>query len=116
MIAGIFAIIVGFTLLTTFLVFLELIPMSGDNLEEEAERLGIFQGAIGIIAIGIGIWSIGNWIWIFLIVAGVTGALGLLVWIPEMKKYLDKVIKGVGSAQTIIGVLSINAGILALLG
>ncbi len=118
MITGIFAIIVGFALLTAFLVLYELIPIGGQSLDEEVERIGIFQGAIGIIGVGIGVWGLGIWISIILIIAGVTAALGLLMWapMPKIKQNLDKLIKGLVPVQMIIGVLSINAGILALLG
>jgi sulfite exporter TauE/SafE len=89
------------------------IPAVGKSLEKVAKWLGGFQTVIGIIAIVVGILYFGLQ-GIVAIVAGLILAMGLLPSIPAIGKDLAKVVKVLGSFQTIIGIIAIVIGIWGL--
>jgi len=89
------------------------IPAVGKSLEKVAKWLGGFQTIIGIIAIVVGILYFGLQ-GIVAIVAGLILAMGLLPSIPAIGKDLAKVVKVLGSFQTIIGIIAIIIGIWGL--
>ena len=89
------------------------IPAVGKSLEKVAKWLGGFQTII-VIAIVIGVLFFGLQ-GIVAIVAGLILALGLLPSIPAIGKDLARVVKWLGSFQTIIGVIAILIGIWGLL-
>lgn len=91
------------------------IPAFGKSLEKIAKWLGRFQTIIGIIAIFLGVWFFGLQ-GIVAIIAGLILILGLLPNIPAIGKDLAKVVKWLGSFQTIIGIIAIILGILGILG
>lgn len=90
------------------------IPAVGKSLEKIAKWLGGFQTIIGVIAIIVGILYFGLQ-GIVAIVAGLILAMGLLPSIPAVGKDLAKVVKWLGSFQTIIGIIAIVIGIWGLL-
>ena len=90
------------------------IPAVGKSLEKVAKWLGGFQTIIGVIAIVIGILYFGLQ-GIVAIIAGLILAMGLLPNIPAIGKDLAKVVKWLGSFQTIIGIIAIVIGIWGLL-
>jgi hypothetical protein len=89
------------------------IPAVGKSLEKVAKWLGGFQTIIGIIAIVVGILYFGLQ-GIVAIVAGLILVMGLLPSIPAIGKDLTKVVKVLGSFQTIIGIIAIIIGIWGL--
>ncbi|MBN1245246.1 hypothetical protein JXA31_06600 [Candidatus Bathyarchaeota archaeon] len=89
------------------------IPAVGKSLEKVAKWLGGFQTIIGIVAIIVGILYFGLQ-GIVAIVAGLILAMGLLPSIPAIGKDLAKVVKVLGSFQTIIGMVAIVIGIWGL--
>jgi hypothetical protein len=90
------------------------IPAVGKSLEKVAKWLGGFQTIIGVIAIIVGILYFGLQ-GIVAIVAGLILAMGLLPNIPAIGKNLAKVVKWLGSFQTVIGIIAIVLGIWGLL-
>lgn len=90
------------------------IPAVGKSLEKVAKWLGGFQTVIGVIAIVVGILYFGLQ-GIVAIVAGLILAMGLLPSIPAIGKDLAKVVKWLGSFQTLIGIIAIVLGIWGLL-
>ena len=90
------------------------IPAVGKDLAKVAKWLGGFQTTIGVVAIVVGILYFGLQ-GIVAIVAGLILAMGLLPNIPAIGKDLAKVVKWLGSFQTIIGVIAIVIGIWGLL-
>jgi len=108
MLAEIFAIITGLILLTGLL---GVIPALGKHLEKLAKWLGGFQGIIGIIAIIVGIIDFSWILGLFLIFGGIILAVGILMAIPAMGKYLEKLAKFLGGFQTIIGIILLIVGI-----
>ena len=86
----------------------------GKRLEKVAKWLGRFQTVIGVIAIVVGILYFGLQ-GIVAIVAGFFLAMGLLTSMPAVGKDLAKVVKWLGSFQTIIGIIAMVVGIWGLL-
>jgi hypothetical protein len=109
MIAEIFAILTGLILLTGLL---GVIPALGKHLEKFAKWLGSFQGIIGILALIVAIvWWPGLILGIFMIFGGIMLAIGILMAIPALGKYLEKLAKFLGGFQTIIGIVLLIVGI-----
>jgi len=108
---GIVAIIAGLILAIGILTS---IPAIGKDLEKVAKWLGGFQTTIGVVAIVVGVLYFGLQ-GITAIVSGLILALGLLPSIPAIGKDLARVVKWLGSFQTIIGVIAIVLGIWGLL-
>jgi len=94
---------------------LEAIPAMGKYLVKLAKWLGGFQAIIGIIAIILAIFYWSPIQSIVAIIAGLILIVGLLPLIPAMGKYLEKLVKWLGSFQTIIGIIAIIVGIWGLL-
>ncbi|MBI0582369.1 MAG: hypothetical protein JET69_05070 [Methanomassiliicoccales archaeon] len=94
------------------------IPALGKYLEKLAKWLGRFQTIIGVVLIILAIWWMLSGIGLTEIVALIAGlvlAMGILSSIPALGKSLEKVAKWLGRFQTIIGVIAIIVGILAIL-
>jgi cytochrome c biogenesis protein CcdA len=93
------------------------IPALGKYLEKLAKWLGRFQTIIGVVLIILAIWWMLSGIGLTEIVALIAGlvlAMGILPSIPALGKSLEKVAKWLGRFQTIIGIVAIIVGILAL--
>lgn len=93
------------------------IPALGKHLEKLAKWLGRFQTIIGVVLIILAIWYMLSGIGLTEIVALLAGlvlAMGILPSIPALGKSLEKVAKWLGRFQTIIGIVAIIVGILAL--
>jgi len=93
------------------------IPALGKYLEKLAKWLGRFQTIIGVVLIILAIWYMLSDIGLTEIVALIAGlvlAMGILPSIPALGKSLEKVAKWLGRFQTIIGIIAIIVGILAL--
>lgn len=93
------------------------IPALGKHLEKLAKWLGRFQTIIGVVLIILAIWYMLSGIGLTEIVALIAGlvlAMGILPSIPALGKSLEKVAKWLGRFQTIIGIIAIIVGILAL--
>ena len=95
------------------------IPALGKYLEKLAKWLGRFQTIIGVVLLVLSIWyMIDSGIDLYNIVALLAGlvlAMGILPSIPALGKSLEKVAKWLGRFQTIIGIVAIIVGILAIL-
>lgn len=93
------------------------IPALGKSLEKLAKWLGRFQTIIGIVLLVLAIWYMLSGIdltEIVALLAGLVLAMGILPSIPALGKSLEKVAKWLGRFQTIIGIIAIIVGILAL--
>lgn len=110
MLVAIFNILTGLILLTGVIGVL---PGVGKHLEKFGKWLGSFQAVFGIIAIVIALLNInllGLTFW-SLLIGGIILAAGVLEAIPGM----SKVIKFVGPAQVVVGIILLVVGILGLL-
>jgi len=94
------------------------IPAMGKHLEKLAKWLGSFHIIIGIIAWILVALYFGDSVFIQAVMAFIVGLIliaGILPAIPAMGKHLEKLAKGLGSFQTIIGIIAIIVGIWGLL-
>jgi hypothetical protein len=91
------------------------IPALGKELEKLAKWLGSFQTTIGIIAIIIAIFWWSGLQSIIAIIVGLILIVGILPAMPALGKELQKLVKWLGSFQTLIGVIAIIIGIWGLL-
>ena len=112
--------ILGLTLILAGLILamgiLTSIPALGKHLEKLAKWLGRFQTIIGIVAIILAIVYWGDLLFsLFALISGLVLLTGILPSIPAVGKYLEKLAKWLGRFQTIIGVVAIIVGILAIL-
>ena len=112
--------ILGLTLIFAGLILamgiLTSIPALGKSLEKLAKWLGRFQTIIGIVAIILAIIYWDDLLYsLVAVIAGLVLMVGILPSIPALGKHLEKLAKWLGRFQTIIGVIAIIVGILALL-
>lgn len=114
MLIGIMAIIAGIVLLTGLF---GVIPAFGKHLDKFGRWLGSFQGVIGLAVLIVAIlnFDVGSLIIWMLIISGIMLAAGFLEAIPSMGKHLHKLAKWLGGFQTIIGIVTLILGILAVL-
>ena len=114
---AIFAILAGIILLTGLF---GVIPALGEYLDKFGKFLGGFQGIIGIIALILGVLAMldplkgATLLNIFLIIAGIMLAAGILQALPMAGEQLKKMAMFLGGFQTIIGIITLIVGILAL--
>lgn len=114
------ALVLGLTLIFAGLILamgiLTSVPALGRSLVKLAKWLGRFQTIIGIVAIILAILYWDELLYsLVAVIAGLVLLVGILPSIPALGKHLEKLAKWLGRFQTIIGVVAIIVGILAIL-
>lgn len=98
----------GLVLLTGVLY---LIPVLGKYVEKLAKWLGGFQTLIGVVAVIVAIWAfIDTGIdldSVFLLIVGLILAVSVMSALPAVGKYINKLVKALGSFQVVIGIIAI---------
>lgn len=88
-----------------------LIPALGKYLEKLAKFLGGFQALIGVIAIIVAIWHFVDvevdLDSIVLLIVGLILAVSVVSALPAVGKYIEKLVKALGSFQIVLGIIAI---------